>query len=387
MPFKTLFIRDAERNIFDWTTKMTDGDVVFIIDSDRAVIYVVNGSRTSMMKKYEAGVIAPKLKSVLQLYAYKIEVVDQGEGPAELKAEVERLLQGEGTPISPEEGDGLASAVESLTSVRPGGDAELAGGEKAAAAGVAARADGYKAKKEAAQAEAAAMKEEYEKRIGELQSANERLQAENEAARNELDALKRDAGEKTRYLELEKEKVRLEAESARKDLEGAAAGLEAKIRYLELEREKLGGDIEASRGELASTRARYEEKVQALQSANDALKQDQATAESELDAARKECEALKSDTEQRIRKIKEEHAEKVKLNFFNMKALPSAPSGTVWFESIVQVVAGDKAIFTKDVDTEKLKDASKAIEKPKAVAAAAAALAAKVASEAREQEA
>jgi carnitine O-acetyltransferase len=370
MPFRTLFIRDLERNIFDWTTKITDGDVAFIIDQDRTVLYVFNGSRTSMLKKYEAGVIAPKIKSALQLYPYKIVVIDQGEEPGELKAEIDNLLRGEGTPIPEEERGNLASAVETLAAVKADSAAGPTGDEKAAGVEIAAKLEGYKAKKETFQGEIASIKEDYEKRIKEMQSINEKLNSENAVVKNEIEALKNDFEGKIKYVELEKEKLKLVAESARKDVEGTVAGLEGKVKYLELEKEKAKGEGDASRNELASTKAHYEEKLEALQYVNEGLKKDHAAAKMEAESAKKENEALKSDMEQKIRKIKEEHAEKVKLNFFNMRALPSAPAGTVWFESIVQVVAGDKTVFTKDIDPEKLKELQKTLEKPKETKAA-----------------
>nr|MDO8085857.1 hypothetical protein [Candidatus Sigynarchaeum springense] len=367
MPFKTLFIRDVERNIFDWTTKITDGDIAYVIDSDKAILYVFNGSRTSMMKKYEAGVIAPKIKSVLQLYPYKIMVIDQGEGPAELKVEVEKLLQGEGTPVPEEERKNLESAIESLTSVKADNGTELAGVEMKAEAGIAVKHEDDKAKREG-----------QEQRFKELEATNEQLMAENQVVKNENDALKKELDatkseleNKVKYLELEKEKVKLEAEAAKKDVEGTAAGLESKIKYLELEKEKARGEADAVRNELANTKAHYEEKLHALQAANEALQKDQSAARAEAASMKKENDALKRDMEEKIKKIKEENAERVKLNFFNMKALPSAPAGTVWFESIVQVIAGDKTIFTKDVDQEKLKELQKVIEKPKEMKAAA----------------
>jgi hypothetical protein len=370
MPFKTLFIKDVEHNIFDWTVKITDGDVAFIIDQDNKVLYVFNGSRTSMIKKYEAGAIAPKIKSVLQLYPFKISVIDQGEGPSELKLEIDQLLRGEGTPIPAQERDNMASAVESLASVKAEGAVGLKGDEKMVDVGIAAKHEGDKAKKERMQGETVSIKEDQEKRIKEMQSINEKLKAENVIVKNEIDALRNDFEGKIKYTDLEKEKLRLEAESARKDVEGTITSLESKIKYQDLEKEHLKGETDTLRSELARLKAHYEVKLQALQSVNEGLRKDHSGINTALESARNENESLKNDMEQKIRKIKEEHAEKVKLNFFNMKALPSAPAGTVWFESIVQVVAGDKTIFTKDVDTEKLKELQKPLGKPKEMKAA-----------------
>nr|MDO8113909.1 hypothetical protein [Candidatus Sigynarchaeota archaeon] len=361
MTFKTLIIKDLEHNLFDWATKITDGDVAFIIDQDSKVIYVWNGQRTSMIKKYESGVIAPKLKSVLQLYPFKITIVEQGEEKNELKAEVEKLLNGEGTPVGNEERDSLASAIESLAAARAQG-LELTGGaatEAVPVAGEPAKKSTGKAKDDQA---------EYRKLLeGKIQD----ISAENETLKKDLETEKAKLDDKIKIVDLEKEKLKVEAEAEKKEAEATARDLEAKVKYLELEKSKIQGETGAARNELAAMKAADEEKIQGLRSEIDALKEvlktDLGATKKDLESARKENDALKKEMDEKIKKIKEEYAERVKLNFFNMKALPSAPAGTVWFESIVQVIAGDKTVFTKDVDMEKLKALENKLEKPKEI--------------------
>ncbi|MHA1699653.1 MAG: hypothetical protein ACTSWN_12485 [Promethearchaeota archaeon] len=98
MTFRTLIIKDYRTDLVDWTTKIEDTDVAFIIDDARKVINVWNGKNASMINKYKAGMIAFQIKSKYNFYAYKIVIVNQGEESGPLKVEVEKLLKNQGTP-------------------------------------------------------------------------------------------------------------------------------------------------------------------------------------------------------------------------------------------------------------------------------------------------
>ena len=107
MPFKTLKVVDFDKELFDWTTKIKDDEIAFVIDDIEKIVYVWNGQNVSMLRKYKGGTLATKIKSAYQFYGFKTITVNQGEETGPLRAEVDALLAGTGTGLSEEEVDTL----------------------------------------------------------------------------------------------------------------------------------------------------------------------------------------------------------------------------------------------------------------------------------------
>ena len=107
MPFKTLIVANFDKEEFDWTTKIDDSDIAFIIDDIEKIVYVWNGQKVSMLKKYKGGTLATKVKSSYQFYGFKTIIVNQGEETGPLRAEVDALLAGSGAALSDDELENL----------------------------------------------------------------------------------------------------------------------------------------------------------------------------------------------------------------------------------------------------------------------------------------
>jgi uncharacterized small protein (DUF1192 family) len=101
--YKTLIVKDYNKETFDWTPEITENDIAFIISESEKTIYAWIGQRASIHKKYKAGTLSTKIKSQYQLYGFKTMTVNQGEEIGALKEEVERLQSGSGTMPTEEE--------------------------------------------------------------------------------------------------------------------------------------------------------------------------------------------------------------------------------------------------------------------------------------------
>ena len=320
MAFKTLTVVDYDKETFEYTTKIADNEIAFIISELDKIVYVWTGHRASMIKKYKAGTLATKIKSLFHFYGYKTQTVKQGEETGELQEEVEKLLRGEGTPAEKETG---LSKEEAEAKETPAVDVEQ-------------------------------MKSDYEAKIKALEAEMDKLQANYDALKSSIDDVTSDFQNKIKTLELEKEKVQGEIDAARNEANASKENAEARVGDLRSELERAHSEGDALKTELTALRQDLEARNKALESENNELKRDMA---------------------EKIQKIKEEATEKVKVNFYNMKALPSAPAGAVWFESIVQVITGDKASFAEipkevPMPIKKVKPAEKAQPAPRKVTAA-----------------
>lgn len=287
MAFKTLTVVDYDKETFEYKTEISDDEIAFIISEEDKAVYVWTGQNASIIKKYKAGTLATKIKSLFHFYGYKTQIVKQGEETGNLKEEVENLLQGQGTPA--------------------GEDAGLSTKGVETAAGATEQ-----------------LKAEYETKIKALEEELNKLQTDNDALKGSIDAVTAEFESKIKYIDLEKEKLQGEIDAVRNENNTLKESYEAHLGDLRSEHERVISDRDALKAEMDSLRQDLEARNKNLESENNELKQDMA---------------------EKIQKIKEETIEKVKVNFFNMKALPSAPAGSVWFESIVQVTTGDQTTF------------------------------------------
>lgn len=105
--FKTLIVKDYDTETFDWTSKVSDDEIAFIISETDKTVYAWYGQRASNMKKYKGGTLATKIKSLYQFYGFKTATVNQGEETGGLKEEIGKLLQGAGTSLSEKERESL----------------------------------------------------------------------------------------------------------------------------------------------------------------------------------------------------------------------------------------------------------------------------------------
>lgn len=90
-------VTNYEKETFDWTTKISDNEIAFIIADADKVVYVWNGQKASNVKKYKGGTMATKIKSLYQLYGFRTSTINQGEEVGTLKTEIENLLEGKGS--------------------------------------------------------------------------------------------------------------------------------------------------------------------------------------------------------------------------------------------------------------------------------------------------
>nr|MDO8113918.1 hypothetical protein [Candidatus Sigynarchaeota archaeon] len=114
MPFKTLMVQDYDKETFEYTAKIAEDEIAFIISDSDKTVFVWNGQKASKFKLYKGGTLATKIKSLYHLYGFKTLTVNQGEEVGVLKTEITNLLQGRGTKASDEEkGPSKAAAAVS----------------------------------------------------------------------------------------------------------------------------------------------------------------------------------------------------------------------------------------------------------------------------------
>ncbi len=342
--FKTVIIKDYTKNILDVVTKVEDGDIAFIIDDDLGTIHIWNGQRTSMLNRYKAGMMAPALKSAFHLYDYKTDTVEQGNESERLKEEVAKLLDGKGSGARGEEKALIETAIlefQNRMREQPVSDA----GESVLENKHLQEKPPSHGGIDKLKSELDAIKRDSESKSNELNTVRAELEDEKKRV---LD-LERDLESKTAIMKLEKEKLIAERDVATTRVERIKEGLDDKVKYLELEIQKLAGERDAVQRLLDDTRHYLEGQITLIKADRDAIKEEASRLENEK-------RDLENEMGERIRKIKEGIADKVKMNFYSIKQIPAAPTGSIWFESIVQVISGDKAAFPANIDAAKLKE-------------------------------
>jgi hypothetical protein len=366
MTYRTLTITNMDRETFDWTTKISENDIAFIISDSDKVVYVWNGQKASNVKKYKGGTLATKIKSLYQLYGYKTTTVNQGEEVGSLKAEIGNLLAGHGTAVT-EEGKGQpkvapaiaehpvaahpAPAVPAPASRPP--PARAAHVEKAEAPAIAEPAMDKRVKELETELENEKKKSahKYTKLKEEMDAAKENyekqiaaLQADNAAARKgTVDVEKYNT--EIAQIKGEKDSLNVLVEGLKNELEAkeaeAKGGAEAdkKIAALQAElddlkgvkakftdAEKLKTGLEKKNAELASTVSSLQAEVAVLkakaESAEvpkvgteeiDGLKAQIESLQKSLDTERKNLDAERKKSKEALEKISESEEKLTKL--------------------------------------------------------------------------
>ncbi|MFX0098550.1 MAG: hypothetical protein ACFFCS_03145 [Candidatus Hodarchaeota archaeon] len=266
MPYKTLKVTDFDKELFDWTTKINEDEIAFVIDDIEKIVYVWNGQKVSMMKKYKGGTLATKVKAAYQFYGFKTITVNQGEETGPLRAEVDALLAGTGTELSDVELDTLQPIATTTTS---------------------------------AEAIAAVPRIDYKAKSQELEEALEAEKNKSESLKEEMEALK--SAQEIKLKE-ELDAVKRDYDEKIKDLEDAKAKESEKLKDLEASNEKLKSDIDSLKKEMDEAVSKVKEEAkgepESLQKDLDEiarLKQAKVSADSEISTLKNNISALQSE--------------------------------------------------------------------------------------------
>ncbi|MBN2151002.1 MAG: hypothetical protein JW839_06140 [Candidatus Lokiarchaeota archaeon] len=325
---------------FDWTTKISEDEVAFIVSDADKVVYVWNGQKASNVQKYKGGTLATKIKSLYQLYGYRTSTLNQGEEVGSLKAEIENLLGGKGTPPGEETAKGPPKAAplaaERVSRPAPAPVSHAAPARAAHVESVASprvpepaadrRVEELEAELESEKKksqhklaklkeDADAAKESFEKQIAEL---NAEIAA---ARKGTVDVGKYNA--EIAQLKGEKDSLNVLVEGLKKELEQkedeAKGGADAdkKVAALQAELDGLKGakaklaDAEAAKAGLERQNADLAGKVSSLEAEIAVLKAKaegsdaQKGAAGEVDGLKKQVESLQKDLADERRKSKE----------------------------------------------------------------------------------
>ncbi len=340
MTYRTLIITDLDRETFDWTTKISESEIAFIISDSDKIVYVWNGQKASNVKKYKGGTLATKIKSLYQLYGFKTQTVNQGEEVGTLKAEIGNLLTGKGTS-APEESKGQPKPAPTVSerATRPAPVARAAHVEKTEASIFAAPSTGTQLKelenelenekKKSAhkytklKEEMDATKEKYEKQIA-------GLQADIAAARKgTVDIEKHNAD--IAQLKGEKDSLNVLIEGLKKELEQREeadkkiAALQAELDVMKADKAKLAGvdgikaGLEKKNAELAGQVFKLQAEIGTLKAKADSGEKQKAAAgdvedlKSQIESLQKSLDAERKKSKEAIDKISDSEEKLTKL--------------------------------------------------------------------------
>ncbi|MHA1791802.1 MAG: hypothetical protein ACTSVI_04095 [Promethearchaeota archaeon] len=313
MGFKTLIVKDFDTGTFEWTDTITDGDIAYLIDNSSKIIYVWHGNRASMIKKYKAGTLATKIKSQYQFYGYKTEVINQGEETGELLDEINNLLDGKGHLPSDDELEALkpvevdktltpTAAVKEKKVVEPKIDQVKELEEEL-----------EKEKKKSAH-KIAKLKEEMDNQKIELEKRISNLEAELKE-KSKIPDLREDVVKKDKIIDDLKSKVdKIDKESKSKisKLEKDLSDANEKIKSLSKELESKPKIDESTLKGLEKENEDLKKTINTLQKDIAKLKDDleksknTAVDSKELDKIKKDLEAEKKKSEEKIGKLRKE---------------------------------------------------------------------------------
>ncbi|MHA1998089.1 MAG: hypothetical protein ACTSU9_08220 [Promethearchaeota archaeon] len=289
MPFKTLLVKDFDSETFQWVSQINDGDIAFVIDEAAKTIYVWNGNRASMIKKYKAGTLATKIKSLYQFYGFKTVVLHQGEETGDLLAEINKLLEGKGTELSADEKASLkpvgaastapivqksVSKPEPIPEKPKVDESEL----------IAVKEELETEKKKSAhrlakvKEEMAEMKSKYESTIGDLKSKVSDLESKLKEASSGPDLSKelekkderitelenmvslgeKEADSRVKAIQVELDFAKEKVAKLEKTVSSAPKVDEGELNGLKKENAKLKGDISSLQGEISKLKADLE---------------------------------------------------------------------------------------------------------------------------------
>lgn len=289
MPFKTLKVLDLEKETFEYTTQISDDEIAFIISESEKTIYVWNGQKASMVKKYKGGTLATKIKSLYHFYGFKTQTVNQGEEIGALREEVENLLQGSGTSAG-EKGEATAEKAPAPI-VSKASSAAKAGSATKVVAPAKVTSSAKVAPAKSATAGGA------DKRVKELQ---EELENERKKSAHKYNKLKEEMDELKGNFETQIAELREELDAA-KSQASASTDSEQEISKLKEEKESLQVVIDGLKREIeAKESASSEQDITALQSKNDEL----ASLNESLENKTKDLEATTSTLQAEIADLK-----------------------------------------------------------------------------------
>jgi len=348
MPFKTLIVTDLEKETFDYTTKVNDDDIAFIISEGDKIIYVWNGQRASNVKKYKGGTLATKIKSLYHFYGFKTQTVNQGEEIGALREEVDSLLQGTGTSAG-EEVEAPATKPVAPIAARAAPASKAAPAARATktapSAKIAAAAKVSPAKPAAAEGAAKKIKELEQELVNERKKSENRVTKINEEMdklkvnyekqiedlRGEIEAAKNQVADTTEFeqqinkLKDEKESLQVVIDGLKRELEAKeSAAPEEDVSAIKAKNEELASlnesldnktkDLEATIGSLQAEIAGLKAKTEtaAPQESNaeelDALKKKVSDLEESLDNEKKTAEEKASEYEDKIKSYEDKMA-------------------------------------------------------------------------------
>ncbi|MHA1700526.1 MAG: hypothetical protein ACTSWN_16935 [Promethearchaeota archaeon] len=341
MTYKTLIVTDFDEETFDWTTKIAEEDIAFIIDDGEKVIYVWNGRRASHIKKYKAGTLATKIKSLYQYYGFKTEVINQGEEMGPLKAEIDKLLEGKGTPVSEDykathrpisTSALLKKAVTAIPSREVPTPPKMVVGEPRKSRIMELEEELEKEKKKSQhkinklKEVHEALKQEYEEKIKSLEDEldrvkksaisedelNEKISVTKKQAENTINALKIELNfmkEKLEKAESLSSKIE-ELEREKEQLTDANEKLKSQISSMQEEIIDFKQKLEAAENKAKASEEinEYKEKLSALEKELSEEREKSKSSEAKISELKKELEAAKQEIEKQKKKIQEAEA-------------------------------------------------------------------------------
>nr|MDO8087139.1 hypothetical protein [Candidatus Sigynarchaeum springense] len=263
MPFKTLIVTDYEKETFDWTNKISENEIAFVISDLDKIVYVWNGQKVSNVKKYKGGTLATKIKSLYMLYGYRTITVNQGEEIGSLKAEIGLLLEGKGT-LPAEEPINAPPKVAASIAERTKRPAAVPAGHAASASVL--RTEALEARPSPAPAK--------DMRVGQLEAE---LEEEKKRSQHKVAKLKEEAEAVKEKYEKQIADLNAEIASMRRDTVDVGK-YNAEIAQLKGEKDSLNVLIEGLKKELeqkeseAKGGADAEMKITALQAELEGLK-------------------------------------------------------------------------------------------------------------------
>ncbi len=306
--------------MFDWSNKISDDEIAFVVGESDKVIYVWIGQNTSIVKKYKGGTLATKIKSQYQFYGFRTQTINQGEETGALKEEIAKLLGGQGSALSEKEKSSHVPIATQVSTPAPAPrpvehvliaqrEVEAPPEKKITPAyqlnDLEAELENERKK---ASHRVAKMKEEMDAQKAELDAEIKRLSDELESAKNAINDVKKNAEMECKQLRGEKVALQGMVDSLKKDVDGmkdkpqSDAGIQKKMEELQRELDNFK-EIQTKHDELLSLSEGLEKNNKELKGTISELQSEITILKSRLEAASKgagsgeEIKKLKEDLE------------------------------------------------------------------------------------------